>query len=340
MTGRRSLLDVFHAKPAWGLGVLAFLWVIGMPHYFQDAEALLGVGWSVPGYRLATAANTLLAAATALYFTNLWLENETVRRLAPGLALTGAALLVLDLLIRSIGWAESARMVITPETNAFEMLSLVTAVLVVSTLLAEQAFRTAVAGAFLMPLVMCGVAAQIWLINHGSSGQGFAIFTGLGSYWGVAYLLAQVIGYGAFLAAALLSVLYLFRSRAEAEGRAEAYAARRVPGLWSLYGMIISMIAVGLPVCIVAALFLGGWSYDAAHWTWRGVALNVWAVGVVAVFGLLAHRVFTGSMAGARLATRVIVGFGVTLAAFTAIHYLPGTGPGADIVALLLSAAP
>ncbi len=335
MYSRPSLVRVLDAKPTWGLGILAILWLLGMPHYFEDARALVAAGLSVPGYHLATAANSLLAASTALYFTNLWLENETVRRLSPGLALGGAALLVVDLLMRSIGWAESDRVIITAHTNAFELVALVTVVLVVSGLLAEQAFRTAAAGAFLMPLVMCGVAAQIWLINHGPAGQGFAAFTGLGGYWGVAYLLAQVIGYGAFLAAALLSFLYLFRSQAEREGRSEFLSKRRIPGLWSLYAMIVGLIAFGLPVFLVAALFLSGWSIDATALTWRGLALNAWAVGVVVVFGFLAYRIFTRSMAGNTLATHVIAGFGVTLAAFTALHFLPDAGPGAELVALL-----
>lgn len=339
-SSRRSLVHVLDARPAWGLGILGILWVLGMPHYFEDARALLGVGLSVPGYRLATAANTLLAVSTALYFTNLWLENGTARSLAPGFALAGAALLVVDILMRSVGWADSPRTVITAESNAFEIVALVTVVLVVSGLLAEQAFRTTVAGAFFMPLVMGGVAAQIWLINHGLAGQGFSVFTGLRSYWAVAYLLAQVIGYGAFLAAALLSVLYLFRFRAEREGRAEAFTRRRIPGLWSLYAMIISMLAVGLPVFLVAALFLSGWSIDVMAWTWRRVALNAWAVGVVVVFGLLAYRVFTRSLAGPRLATHVIVGFGATLAAFTALHFLPDVKLGADLVAVAGRALP
>ena len=339
-SSRRPLLHVLDAKPAWGLGILVVLWVLGMPHYFEDARALLGVGLSVPGYRLATAANALLAVSTALYFANLWLDNATARQLAPGLALAGAALLVVDILIRSIGWAESARTVITPESNAVEIVALITVALVVTAMLAEQAFRSAVAGAFVMPLVMGGVAGQIWLINHGMAGHGFSAFTGLRSYWAVAYLVAQVIGYGAFLAAALLSVLYLYRSRAEREGRSEEFTRNRIPGLWSLYAMIVSMLAVGLPVFLVAALFLSGWSVDVMAWTWRALALNAWALGVVVVFGIVAYGVFRRTMPGCRLATQVIVGFGVTLAAFTALHFLPDAKLGAGWVVLAAGALP
>lgn len=317
------------ALAAWGLPVLVALWAVGMPFYFQEAGALLGAGVRTgTSYRLATLANTLLAASTALHLASLWFCSDLTRRLAAWLAGSGAGCLALDILFRSAAAGIDGRALISVETVAYQLAALLVAVTVVGLLTAERTLRSTTAGAFIMPLVMGGVVTQIWLINHGAATPGFAVFAGLRAYWGQAYLVAQVIGYGAFLGAALLGILYLARYAAEELGMEERSALRALPGLWRLYSMMASAIAAGFPVFALAALMIVAWTVDGGAWDWASLARLAWVAGVVVLYGFLAGLLVWRAPSGPRLAVLSVLGFGVTLLGFVLLH-AAGAGPEA-----------
>jgi ABC-type transport system involved in cytochrome c biogenesis permease subunit len=299
--------------------VLVLLWLGGMPFYFQDVVALLQLDGEVPGsYRLATSSNTLLAASTALYLANLWLDGRGVARLASSLAGLGALGLLTDVALRAF-WPEiSGRAVSALDSAEYEAVALWVAVATVTWLAVEGGFRLHPVGAFVMPVIMCGVVAEIWLINGSTAGTGFAVFSGLAAYWGQAFIVAQFLGYGAFLLAACLGVLYLLFHDWEPRER----AARRAPALWRLYELMVAALSVGLPLFAIAGIMLVGRAVDGSGSGWAGAA--VWTPLVLGTYGLLLWLLFRGPMAGPRLAWGSILGFGVTLLGYIAVHLLPG----------------
>lgn len=306
----------------WSLLGLLLLWCAGMPFYFQDLGLLLATEAGAPSsYRLVTAANTLLAASTALYVANLWFGSDSAGRLASWLAGLGAAGLLADIATRAVLPELAGRSVMGLERGGFELSALLVAIAVGTWLVVEQVLRARDAGAFVMPLIMCGVAGQIWLIN-GAGRSGLGAFSGLSGYWGQAFLVAQVIGYGAFLLAALLGILYLARAGAQPGER----WAKLLPDAWRLYGLMASTLAVGLPVFAVAALMLGGWSLDSGSGI--GAARSGWTLLVLALYGALGWLLLRGAMQGRRLAWWSVVGFGVTLAGYIAVHLVPQAPPG------------
>lgn len=309
----------------WSLLGLVLLWCAGMPFYFADLGLLLAPGSEgLASYRWATAANTLLAASTALYVANLWFVSDGAGRAASWLAGLGAAALLADILVQAALPEVSGRSVMGLERGSFEFSALLVAVAVGVWLLAERILSAREAGAFVMPLIMCGVAGQIWFINGGAGRPGLEAFSGLSAYWGQGFLVAQVIGYGAFLLAALLGVLYLARAEVEPGKR----WARYLPDPWRLYGLMVSALAIGLPVFVVAALMLGGWSLDAGSASWTAAVRSIWTLLVLGLYGALAWLLFRGAMQGTRLAWWSIVGFGVTLAGFIAAHLVPLASSG------------
>ncbi|HSD59555.1 MAG TPA: hypothetical protein VLC55_01725 [Burkholderiales bacterium] len=301
---------------AWSLLGLIVLWSAGMPFYFADLGLLLASAAEAPAsYQWATAANTLLAASTALYVANLWFASDSAGRLASWLAGLGAAGLLADILIRAALPELAGRSVMGLERGSFEVSALFVALAVGLWLVAEWVLRAREAGAFVMPVVMCGVAAQIWLINGNSGGSGLNAFSGLSGYWGQAFVMTQVIGYGAFLLTALLGILYLIRSGLEPGDR----LVQRLPDPWRLYGLMVTTLMIGLPVFALATLMLGGWSLDSGD----SLSRSTWTLLVLGVYGALAWLLFRRPMQGLRLAWWSIVGFGVTLVGFIAVHLMP-----------------
>jgi ABC-type transport system involved in cytochrome c biogenesis permease subunit len=294
---------------------LGALWAGGMPFYFQDVAALLRAGSGLEGsYRLATAFNTLLAVSTALYVANLWLESARMGRIASLFAALGALGLLLDVALRVLWPDISGRVVGGVDSAEYEAVALWVALATLGWVAAERMFRIPSVGAFVMPVIMCGVVTEIWLINAGTAGSGLAVFSGLAAYWGQAFVLAHFIGYGAFLLAAGLGVLYLlFREWAPADGR--RFAER-----WWLYEMMVAALSVGLPVFAVAAFMLLGHWLDARS----GLGGNAWVALVLGIYGILFWLLYRRPLAGERLAWGSILGFGATLMGYIALHLLPG----------------
>jgi hypothetical protein len=326
LAGRPELhLEIRKSVPGMvailGVFALATLWVVGMPFYFRDAALLLRDPLQAAGtYRLATVANTLLGASTALYLASLWLPGQAIRRAATWFAGLGAAAIVADILIRAMATGIHGHAFISAVSVSYELAALMVALVVATLLVGERALRSAAVGAFVMPLAMAGVATEIWLLNHGSSGSGFGAFGGLRAYWGLAYLLAQFIGYGAFLATAVIGILYLARCAAEETGILERLPRHLLPGLWRLYSMMTNAIALGLPVFLLAVLMLAGWILDRGDLDWASVSWGGWTLGVAVLYACLAYFLFGGALSGRRLATWAVMGFGASLLAFVLFH--------------------
>jgi hypothetical protein len=306
---------------ASSLAVLLVLGAVAMPFFFQDA--LLLVGERLPAthsFRLATVANTLLAMSTALYLASLWPAGERLRRIAAWFAGLGAALTIVDLYLGANVAGFSERALVSATSMYYELAELMVVEVVILLFVAERALRRPVAGAFLMPLAMVGVAVEIWLANHGDTGRGFAAFGGLSGYWGQAYVLAQAIGFGAFLAASLYGILYAARYAAEESDTIDDTPLRHLPGLWRLYAMMVDAIACGVPLLLVAALMLGAWILDRGAWDWISLSRGGWTFGVAALYAGLAYVLLKRAPQGRRLATWAVAGFGASLCGFVLIH--------------------
>jgi hypothetical protein len=305
----------------WSLIVLLSLGVLAMPFFFHDARLLIGERLpATHSFRLATLANTLLAMSTALYVASLWPAGERLRRVAAWFAGLGAAFTMADLYLRANDVGFDGRAVLGAESVYYELAALMVVEVVVLMFMAERALRRPAVGAFVMPVVMVGVAIEIWLADHGGSARGFADFGGLSGYWGQAYVLAQAIGCVAFLAASLGGILYAARYAAEESDIIEDTPLRFLPGLWRLYAMMVDAIVCGVPLFLVAALMLAAWILDRGAWDWVSVSRGAWTLGVAGLYAGLAYVLLRQAPPGQRLARWAVAGFGTCLAGFVLIH--------------------
>lgn len=259
-------------------------------------------------FELATYGNTLLAAATSIYLANLWFGSETVGKWGSRLAITGATLVLAGFFVH---WYEMGRLI--PERarasmDLYGMLLLASAVTVLAYLAVESAYRNRGAGAFFMPIILCAVATEIWMLSHGQ-GTPHQEAVPLLDYWVGARMLAGFIGFTAFAVTAAAGAGYLMRYRAEAADDSKGLVVRLLPNLWQMYGLMFAGVAVGVPVFCVAIALGAAWTYDAWGSYWMGDSRQAWAVVILLVYSGL----FAGvkHLSGLRFAWWSVIGFAV-----------------------------
>lgn len=264
-----------------------------------DLRQLLSFG-------LATYGNTLLAAATSIYLVNLWFSSEMVGKWGSRLAIVGATLVLAGAFVR---WYEMDRLFPAGgrlPMDLYALLLLVSAVVVLAYLAVEAAYRNRGAGAFFMPIILCAVAVEIWMLSHGQ-GTPHQEAVSLVDYWAGARMLAEFIGFAAFAVTAAAGAGYLMRYRAEAADDSKGFVVRRLPNLWQMYGLMFAGVAVGVPVFCVAIALGAAWTYDAWGSYGMGVPQQEWSIVVLLVYSAL----FAGvkRLSGLRFAWWSVIGF-------------------------------
>ncbi len=150
-------------------------------------------------------ANLLLLVATLLYIAHLKFRQGGVGLWAMGLSATGALGLIGGLILKLIGQPPSY----IPLTTLPDVLSLFSAITVLAYLIMEYCYRTRSAGAFVMPIVAVAILFQSFGTATTSGKESSQL---LHSYWIHAHVLANLVAYSAFAAAAALGAMYSWRS--------------------------------------------------------------------------------------------------------------------------------
>jgi hypothetical protein len=306
------------------------LWFLGMPFFVQEIHVLTGSGLAPASYRLATWGNTLVACATVLYVANLYFSLDRVGIWATRLAETGAAVLVADVGAHLLGLIPSSlRGTQYSYVDFYDMISVLVPMAVIWYLVVERVNRNRTAGALVMPVILCFIGLEIWLLAEHAGNRSALISGFFRDYWGHAYLLTHVIGYGAFVLAAVSGLLHLLREQID-HSKLRPIASRFLPDAWRTQQLIISAISVGVPVFALALFLAVGWGLGSETWKTYAWVKDLWITAVLTFYGVLLHRLFTRNMPGHRMAWLAVVGLGVTLAAFL----------GTEVVALGMPAAP
>lgn len=201
--------------------------------------ALPAAGGLPVSFAWITYANTALAGSTVLYVAHFWFRSEPVGRSATLLAALGALGVVASLALNGTTGADGHRSGV--EFGLYEGTAVFSSAAVLAHLAMERIYRSRETALLVMPVVMLGVLCEIWLVARGVAMPSRPA-PELDSYWDAGQRFAVGLGYSAFSAAAVLSVLVLVQHAAE---DADAHA-RQVAG-------ILGAAAVGL-----ALLLLGG----------------------------------------------------------------------------------
>jgi len=307
----------------YGIALLiVMLCVIGMSLYFETDWPVSGTSLEgMVSYQLTCYANLLLAVSTVLYIAHLWFTSATVGRWATGVAVMGVIGVLGGVLTR---WFEVHRILREAQltsSSLYEVTMLFSAVTVLIYLAMEWAYRNRSAGAFVMPIVMCAVGFELWLVYSGQASP-YVPVPALKSYWMNAHVLANFVGYGSFAVAAGLGGMYLLRHGAESAGRPDLFPLRVLPGLCQIDRLIFRAIAVGFPVFTLAMVLGATWAHEVwgRYWSWN--PKEVWTLIVwIAYAAFLMLRLSKG-WEGVRMAWWAILGFCLILFSFVGVNLL------------------
>jgi cytochrome c-type biogenesis protein CcsB len=298
------------------------LCVAGFSIYFEAGRMISGTPLEgLMSYQLTSYSNLLLTASTVLYIAHLRFTSTTVGKWATVMAILGVVGVLGGLLTRWFEVHQIPRAAQPAATSLYEVTILFSAVTVMIYLAMEFTYRNRSAGAFVMPIVMCAVGFEIWLVSNGQASP-HVVVPALKSYWMNAHILANFIGYGSFAVAAGMGGMYLLRHSAESGGRPDVFPLRVLPGLCQIDRLIFRAIAIGFPVFTLAMVLGATWAYEVwgRYWSWE--PKETWTLVVWITYAAFLALRLTKTWAGVRMAWWAILGFGVTLFSFIGVNLL------------------
>ena len=312
-----------HQPASWKLVTLAglgvgVLFLAGVPYFLKEVRWLAG-NLHANGYRLATGGNTLLALSAALYVAHVLLGLEVAGRWASRLAGAGALILGLDLGSHLLGLGRFAQMPQHAPIDTYDLISVMVPMIVIWYLIVERVIESRSAGAIVMPIVLSLVGAEMWFLAQ-HAGSRDALLGGYRMYWGQAYLVAHVVGYGAFVVAAAVGVLHLLRYHLDPLGIRHPRASRFLPDSWRAQTLIVSAVGIGVPVFVVALFFAAGWFLGSSGWGDYAWVKNLWVILVLGFYAGFLYAMYSSTMTGPRMAWWAVSGLALTLAAFLGSH--------------------
>jgi len=306
----------------WIALLTIMLCVVGVAIYFEAGRMIMGTPLEgLMSYQLTSYSNLLLTASTVLYIAHLWFTSSTVGKWATGMAVLGVVGVLGALLTRWFEVHQIPRAAQLAASSLYEVTILFSAVTVMIYLAMEFTYRNRSAGAFVMPIVVCAVGFEIWLVSNGQASP-HVLVPALKGYWMNAHILANFIGYGAFAVAAGMGGMYLLRHRAESVGRTAAFPLRVLPGLCQIDRLIFRAIAIGFPVFTLAMVLGATWAHEVwgRYWSWE--PKETWTLIVWITYAAFLVLRLTNAWAGVRMAWWAILGFVVALFSFIGVNLL------------------
>ena len=147
----------------------------------------------------------------------------------------------------------------------------------------------------------------------------------LRSHWLYIHVTAALLATGAFTVGALVSCLYLYRSRAETVGITRSGLAARLPDGETIDRLAYRVHAFGFPVWTFAALIAGPiWARYAWGRYWGWDPKEVWAFITWVAYAAYLHARATAGWRGRKAALLALVGFAALLFNFVGINLWGG----------------
>ncbi|WP_112248170.1 c-type cytochrome biogenesis protein CcsB [Kribbella monticola] len=172
-------------------------------------------------------------------------------------------------------------------------------------------------------LVIAAVLGLATLLLYTPAGP---LVPALHSYWLVIHVSAAAISGGAFTVGALISILYLVKSRAERRvlaGGIMSPSLKRLPSAEAMDGTAYKVLAFAFPLWTFGVLVAGPiWAEYAWGRYWGWDPKEVWALVTWVVYAAYLHARATAGWRGRPAATIAIVGWLVFLFDFVGVNLL------------------
>ncbi|MEF3074328.1 c-type cytochrome biogenesis protein CcsB [Methylobacter sp. Wu1] len=264
--------------------------------------------------------NALYVMATVTYFGHLFSGNEFTGKVAASLTWSATTMGMTGLMVR---WRESYLMGVDighiPVSNLYEVFILFSLITALLYLYYEQRYRTRSLGGFVLLIISAAVGFLLWYTFDKQAHEIQPLVPALNSYWMKIHVPANFIGYGSFSLAAMIGVVFILKSGAEAKNP-DGLIAARLPALPLLEDVMYKAIALGFAFFTLATILGALWAAEAwgGYWSWD--PKETWALIVWLNYAAWLHMRLTKGWNGKPMAWWAIIGFFVTLFAFLGVN--------------------
>jgi cytochrome c-type biogenesis protein CcsB len=255
--------------------------------------------------------------ATFFYIAYLAFRTSVVGNIATGLAGLGV---VVHATAKALRWVESYRMGIghAPLSNMYESMSFFALCVMVAYLVVEWRFKAKTLGAVVAPIAFILLAANALFFPDDIR----PLVPALQSDWLLYHVITSFVSYGAFAVSFGVSLLYLFKMRAEKSGLKEGSILGIFPELKVLDEVNYKAIAVGFPLLSLGIITGAAWANYAwgTYWSWD--PKETWSLITWFVYAAYLHARLTRGWHGKRAAVLSIIGFAAVVFTYFGVNFL------------------
>ncbi len=253
----------------------------------------------------------------ALYISYLAFRSETLGKICTFSLFTGV---VVETSAIGLRWYESYQMGIgrAPLTNLYESLVFFAWTIAIFYLLMERKFKIKTVGAFVTPFPFIIMAYASLNPNEIQP-----LVPALKSNWLIAHVVTCFVGYAAFAVSFGVSILYLFKMKAENKpGKNRGILLDYLPSSELLDEIGYKTIAIGFPLLTIGIITGAFWANVAwgTYWSWD--PKETWSLIVWLIYAAYLHARITRGWRGKKAALLSILGFAATLFCYLGVNLL------------------
>ncbi|HLA04376.1 MAG TPA: c-type cytochrome biogenesis protein CcsB [Syntrophales bacterium] len=255
--------------------------------------------------------------AMVLYVSYLAFRSEGLGKAAT-LTLLGGV--IIETAAMALRWYESYQMGIgrAPLTNLYESLVFFAWTIAVVYLALEAKFRIRTVGAFVTPfpfIIMAYASLNPKDIQP--------LVPALQSNWLISHVVTCFVGYAAFAVSFGISILYLFKARAEnLSAKSTALFWSYIPSSSALDEISYKTIAIGFPLLTIGIVTGAFWANVAwgTYWSWD--PKETWSLIVWLIYAAYLHARITRGWRGKKAAVLSIAGFAATIFCYLGVNLI------------------
>ncbi len=205
-----------------------------------------------------------------------------------------------------------------PLSNLYESLVFFAATIALIYLVVEYSYKNRVLGAFVLPIAFLCMAYA----SFGTMNKIEPLIPALKSNWLIAHVITCFFGYAAFAISFGVSLIFLFKDRAQDKNGDAALLF--LPSVALLEDLTHQMVTFGFLFLTIGIITGAVWANSAwgSYWTWD--PKETWSLITWFVYATLLHARFARGWGGRRIAYLSIIGFMAVLFTYFGVNYLPG----------------
>jgi cytochrome c-type biogenesis protein CcsB len=255
--------------------------------------------------------------AMVLYVSYLAFRSEGLGKVATCTLLAGV---VIETAAIGMRWYESYQMGIgrAPLTNLYESLVFFALTVAVLYLILEKKYNIRAVGAFVTPFPFLIMAYASLNPNEIQP-----LVPALKSNWLISHVVTCFVGYAAFAVSFGVSILYLFKARAEhMPAKSPGLILGYVPDSGALDEIGYKTIAIGFPLLTIGIVTGAFWANVAwgTYWSWD--PKETWSLIVWFIYAAYLHARITRGWRGTKAAVLSIIGFAATIFCYLGVNLI------------------